>query len=430
MSFFLSCTSNASPVMEVSPKEAMIDEPVSIRILKCPNHELIKLVSTAIDDDGVKWKSINTFMPSNGVVDLASTSPVSGSYNTIDAMGFMWSMRPMNSKKSVLFSCENLKPLNVKIQVYLNDVLVSTSNLSRLRVRTDVHRTEIREKDLVGTIFIPKNAANKPGIIDLTGSGGGLIEARAALLASHGYVTFALAYFGSGSLPKTLSNIPLEYFEKAIHYLQQQKGVDSDRIGIVGNSRGGELSLLLGSTYSEIKCVIGYLPSIFRWPGTEGPVWTLDNRPLPFISQAGDTQLWAEIQKKITSGGAISLTPWFKSVIQNREALRESEILVENINGPILLISGQDDKVWPSALFSEFVIQRLKANNFKHQFKHLTYPNAGHSVGPPYRPITTLEFVHPISGVLMELGGTATGNAHACADSWQQLLLFLKESFN
>jgi hypothetical protein len=30
----------------------------------------------------------------------------------------------------------------------------------------------------------------------------------------------------------------------------------------------------------------------------------------------------------------------------------------------------------------------------------------------------------------MKLGGTASGNAHACEDSWQQLLSFLKESFS
>jgi len=233
----------------------------------------------------------------------------------------------------------------------------------------------------------------------------------------------------SESLPKTLTNIPLEYFEKAVQYLKQQEGVDPNRIGIIGSSRGGELSLLVGSTYSDIKCVIGYVPSPFRCPGAEGAAWTLKDEPLPFISVAGDMHILADIQQKAASGEAVNFTPWFESVIEDRDALRDTEIPVEKINGPILLISGQDDKIWPSAQLSEIAIQRLNAHGFKHKIMHLTYPDAGHRIGPPFRPTTTLEAVHPVNGLLMKLGGTAAGNAHACVDSWKQLLTFLKESF-
>ena len=207
-----SCTSRISPVIEVSPKTSMIDEPVSIRILKCPKNESVKIRATMFDDDSVKWVSANTFMPRNGVIDLASISPISGSYDTIDAMGFIWSMKPIDSIKSVIFSSKKLTPLKVQIEVFLNDTLAANSNLSRLRVQANVLRIEVREEGLVGSLFIPEDAKNNLGIIDLTGSGGGLSERRAALLASHGYVTFALAYFGNESLPKTLTNIPLEYF--------------------------------------------------------------------------------------------------------------------------------------------------------------------------------------------------------------------------
>lgn len=427
---FLSCSSHASLIIEVSPQETMFDEPVSIRILNCPENKPVKLRSTMFDDDSVEWVSVNTFMPENGVIDAASMSPISGTYDTIDAMGFIWSMKPKDLKKPVLFSSKKLTPLEIQIEVFLDDTLAAVNTISRLRIRPYVSRTDIHEEGLVGTLFVPKGAKNKPGIIDLTGSAGGLNEIRPALLASHGYVTFALSYFGSESLPKTLTNIPLEYFEKAIQFLKQQEGVDPNRIGIIGGSRGGELSLLVGSTYSEIKCVIGYVPSSFRCPGEEGAAWTFKGEPLPFISTAGDMQLLTEIQKKAASGEAVNFTPWFESVIRNRDELRDSEIPVEKINGPILLISGQDDKIWPSAQLSEIAVQRLKANGFDHKIMHLTYPDAGHRIGPPFKPTTTLEAVHPVNGVLMKLGGTAAGNAHACADSWEQLLTFLKESFH
>lgn len=430
-SIFLSCSSRTSPVIEVSPKEAMIDEPVSIRILKCPKDEPVKLLSTMFDDDSVKWVSVNTFKPINGVVDLTSIAPISGSYDTIDAMGFIWSMKPDSIEKPVLFSSKKLSPLNIQIEVFIDDSLVIKSNLSRLRIQPDVVRIDVREEGLVGTLFIPKNAANIPGIIDLSGSGGDLSETRAALLASHGYITFALAYFGIESLPETLDNIPLEYFEKAIHYLKQQKGIDPDRIGIIGSSRGGELSLLVGSTYSEITCVIGYASSVFINPGSKGgAAWTLNGEPLPFISQKPDIQVIAEIQKSIAESKAVSFTPMFNSILKNRNDLQDMEIPIEKTNGPILLISGQDDQIWPSAQFSEIAVERLKAITFTHQIKHLTYQNAGHRIGPPYKPVTILEATHPVSGILMKFGGTVAGNANACINSWQQVLSFLKESFN
>ena len=53
-----------------------------------------------------------------------------------------------------------------------------------------------------------------PGIIDLFGSAGGLVQHRSALLASHGFAAFSLAYFAYKDLPPSLdTSIELDYFE-------------------------------------------------------------------------------------------------------------------------------------------------------------------------------------------------------------------------
>ena len=44
---------------------------------------------------------------------------------------------------------------------------------------------------------------------------------------------------------------------------------------------------------------------------------------------------------------------------------------VENINGPIILISGKNDQIWPSEKMCNQIVDRLKKNNFKHDFKHV-----------------------------------------------------------
>ena len=77
----------------------------------------------------------------------------------------------------------------------------------------------------------------------------------------HGYTTFALAYFGVEGLPRELVKIPLEYFKKGFDWLRTQDTVDGRRLGVVGGSKGGELALLLGATFPEIKVVVARAPS-------------------------------------------------------------------------------------------------------------------------------------------------------------------------
>ena len=50
------------------------------------------------------------------------------------------------------------------------------------------------------------------------GTTGGLIEFRAALLASHGYVTLALAYALYDDLPN-FSNLELDYFDVCLYII-------------------------------------------------------------------------------------------------------------------------------------------------------------------------------------------------------------------
>lgn len=50
-----------------------------------------------------------------------------------------------------------------------------------------------------------------PGVIDMFGSGGGLFDHRAALLASRGFCVFALPFFAYEDLPNSLPDVSLDY---------------------------------------------------------------------------------------------------------------------------------------------------------------------------------------------------------------------------
>ena len=50
-----------------------------------------------------------------------------------------------------------------------------------------------------------------PGIIDMFGHAGGLMDFRAALFASHGFAAFSLPFYAFEDLTPSLENIELEY---------------------------------------------------------------------------------------------------------------------------------------------------------------------------------------------------------------------------
>jgi hypothetical protein len=57
--------------------------------------------------------------------------------------------------------------------------------------------------------------------------------------------------------------------------------------------------------------------------------------------------------------------------------MQKAAIRVEDINGPILLFSGLDDKIWPSSEMANSIEQRLVENNFSFHIQNIQYKDAG-----------------------------------------------------
>ncbi len=108
----------------------------------------------------------------------------------------------------------------------------------------EVEKELVQSEGIVATLFFPKmkTQAQIPTVITLGGGAGGVSSFRSELLASYGFATLSLAYFGYEGLPFRLQEIPLEYFEKAISWLQNHPTIDPNRIALWGVSRGAELS--------------------------------------------------------------------------------------------------------------------------------------------------------------------------------------------
>lgn len=281
---------------------------------------------------------------------------------------------------------------------------------------------------IVGTLFVPTTAGPHPAVVVLPGSEGGVPEGQAALLASHGFAALALAYFGVEGLPAQLVEIPLEYARGALDWLAAQPEVDGGRIAVMGGSKGAELALLLAATYPDaVRAVVAFKPSSVVWMGLpanpadnfRGPKssWTLEGRPLPFVSGAFTLDLIKPMLRQ-----RAALVSSYVGGLKDAEAVAAAAIPAERIRGPVLLVSGAQDQLWPSTQMAAEVIKRLDEHSFPYRHEHLAYGDAGHGLSLPYLPTTTIN-----SGTIL-LGGTPQGTASANADAWPKAVTFLEEA--
>lgn len=388
----------------VVPTQAMSDQTALIEVTGAAPGARVTINADLTDGAGHTWISgANFIADALGSVDTAKQAPIAGSYRSISAMGLVWSMQPKEPGVQIYTRPYRFGAQIITFHLLLGGKNVASAQFQQVAIRTDVQQVPV---DVMhGVLFTPAGAGTYPGILVIGGSEGGTPLGKAAWLASHGYVAFALCYFrcsDSPDTPRELKDIPLEYFGRALNWLIHRPEVAADRLAIVGTSRGGELALELGSIYPAIKAVVAYVPADFRHPSCcdrpFGAAWTWKGRPLP----------WA-----LREGSGASIT--------------DAAIAVENINGPILMIGAKDDGVWPSAEMVESAVRRLHNRHFAHPLVVSIYAHAGHRAGTPeIEPKWASAVKNPTSGRITNFGGTPEGNAEATLDAIPKVLDFLQ----
>jgi uncharacterized protein len=290
-----------------------------------------------------------------------------------------------------------------------------------LQLPDGVTAVDLRTNGLYGTLFMPAGRDKRPALLLIGGSEGGLdtISQMATSFAAEGFATLALAYWQAPGLPQTLENIPLEYFDRAVAWLQKHPRVAGGSIGMLGWSRGSEAALLTAVRNPQIRAVIGVAPSGVVWPGLNfrdytapKPAWTARGKPLQALTI--DTTGYSQGKP---------LAELFASNFPQLDQHPEAVIPAERIRGGVLLISGGNDLIWPSTRFADRIGARLQSSGFRHEYIHLNYPAAGHAVfvGAPNSPMA-----RSMGGSESYLGGTRQANAAAWAESWPQVLKFLR----
>ncbi len=420
----------------ITPLDDLIDVQRIIRIEGLAAGEKVTVTSSTPRSQQRTWHSQASFeADAQGVVDLSQQAPVSGSYQEVSSMGLIWSQEPSDPSAAVVFPDNVLEALVTTIEVQTQNQGLLKGTLIQRLAREGVQRIEVREEGLVGTLFLPEGEGPWPAVMILNGSGGGINEPRAALYASHGYMAFALAYFKAPGLSDYISNTPLEYFKKGLDWLRSQYKPYKNFVALNGQSRGGELVLLLASLYpKDVSAVIAYVPGAVVHSGQnaadpavgrEGPAWLLNGQPITHVWQDNKTATWAPFDQ---GPAPHRHEKAILTALQDKEAVARARIQVEKIQAPIIMLSGTDDGSWPSSVYSQMVKDKLQEVGFAYDVQWVDTPDAGHSIIFPYVPTTQLTYTHPVSKRISTSGGRADRNALSNEDSWNTIKPFLQKA--
>ncbi len=232
-----------------------------------------------------------------------------------------------------------------------------------------------------GTLFVAERAFNKnKAVIFADSAEGGYTSAKvmAELFSKNGINSLALGYFNVAGAPENLAAVPIEYVEKAA---SKMKRLGFTKIGIWGFAEGAVYALTAASFVQDITCVIALSPLHHIICGKAKPSKLIRKKlltcsgfshagtPLPFLSMPKINKFKLGIQmlfaKKIS-------TAWvYRNAIAS--ANPDSIIPVENIKGSVLVISSDEDTIWPAKFSAEQIINRLGENHFRFKKEHIAY---------------------------------------------------------
>ncbi|XP_076464830.1 bile acid-CoA:amino acid N-acyltransferase-like [Babylonia areolata] len=273
----LHVSSQPDPI-HVTPKVSLFDQKVHIKVQGLPTKAKVTLYATTQAQwrrQPVTFTSCGHYVSSEeGDLDLSRDASVGGTYTGVDPMGPFWSLSPCPSgPQNVRMVVKNGEdPVLYTLSLYLGhwslkDLVVNettqkplySTTVTRLKKSADVRRIPVKEGCVRGVMFLPPGDGPHPGVIDIFGTGGGLMDTRAGLLASHGFAVLALPHFRFEDLPATIEGVTLDYFqvwESSAHVLMLVS--DDDQVVNV------ELADVCHSMYPEDK---RHLVEVVHYPG-------------------------------------------------------------------------------------------------------------------------------------------------------------------
>ncbi|XP_044928546.1 acyl-coenzyme A thioesterase 6 [Mustela putorius furo] len=390
------------------------DEPVRIAVHGLAPRQPVTLRASLRDEKGALFRAHARYeADAGGLLDLERAPALGGSFVGLEPMGLLWALEPEKPLER-LVKRDVQTPFAVELEVldgHEPDAgrVLGRAVHEREFLRPGVRREPVRAGGLRATLFLPPGAGPFPGIIDLFGSGGGLCEYRASLLAGHGFAVLALAYFRFEDLPENLEALHLEYFEEAVNFMLQHPQVKGPNVGLLGFSKGGDLCLSMASFLKGITATVLINTCVAN------TIASLHYKDMIIPSLGSDPG-----RCTINESGHLHFMDVWDNPLE--EPNYPSIIPVERAQGPFLFIVGMDDQDWKSPVYAQIASERLQAHG-KDRPQIICYPGTGHCIDPPYFPPCRAS-VHTVLGQAIVHGGEPKAQSRAQVDAWQQIQTF------
>ncbi|XP_061335200.1 acyl-coenzyme A amino acid N-acyltransferase 1-like isoform X2 [Pezoporus flaviventris] len=406
------------PMVEVTvtPRSSLADRPVRVLVRGLSPCQLITLRAWLRDEQGERFQARAFFRAdAKGEVDPGYQPALGGTYSGLSPMGLLWSLQPDTPFRRLLKRDVTGSPFRIHVEAFDGVLLLdgprhpplASCEAERWFVGAGVRRVPIREGRVRGALFLPPGPGPFPGVVDLFGGAGGLIEFRAGLLASRGFAVLALAFFAYEDLPRTMALLDLDYFEEATALLLRHPKVRGPGLGVIGVSKGAEVALAMAS----------FLPAVLATVWINGTVF-LHGNPLVYKDLRIPALPYGIERVLIADMGALDSSAVF-SHPQHPDP-GSSAIPVERIRGKVLFVVGEADRSLNSKLYAALAVARMPPA----RARILSYPGAGHLIEPPCSPLCSVSCLKGSPRPLL-WGGEAKAHARAQEHSWEEIIRFL-----
>jgi dipeptidyl aminopeptidase/acylaminoacyl peptidase len=414
-----------SPVLSLRPERALADEVLEIDARGFEPGARVTLTAVSALERGT-YRGEATFVADDGVVDPGTAAPVDGDYEGVRPMGLFQFASEVDAA---------VDPPTTRVTAAVDGEVVATATCERRAEAAGVETVSVDHDDLVGELLVPPGDGPHPGVVLLGGSGGGTPTGpRASLLASRGYAVLALAYFDASGLPDELVEVPLAYFDRAVAWLTDRDAVRAAPLGVLGVSRGSEAAIQLAARSDAVRTVVAVAPAAHRFQGLSRDLsggtsaWSEDGDPTPYVPLRWG---WTDTLKLVVNvllGRPNEVAMAYAGGLADAdEATREAAALpVADVGGPVLLVSGDEDALWPSTAFGDRLLGRLDDADHPHPADHVVTEGAGHAISVPYLPVGD-RTVGGDGRLRFRLGGSPAAYARADAETWPRILRTLAE---
>ncbi|XP_020665840.3 acyl-coenzyme A thioesterase 1 [Pogona vitticeps] len=411
----------AAATVSVTPAVGLADQPARIRVSGLSPWQEVTLRALAASEQGSLFEACAHYRAdAAGEVDLSREASRGGGYAGREPMGLFWSLAPAAMEKPYQrLEPRSVKaPLKVELSVHrgysppgaIPGPVLGQASVERWFTRPDVRKIRLKEGAVRGSLFLPPGNGPFPGVIDMFGDEGGLIEFRSSLLATHGFAALSLPYFNFEDLPKVMEDFHLEYFEEAARFLLRHPKINGPGIGVVGTGKGAELALSMMTFLPDVVaavCISGcssITASALHYGKMTLPGLCFNMSRIR-ISESGVFDMYEALDDPMDPANSCSRIP------------------VEKAEGHFLFVVGEDDRHWKSSLYAKIAIDCLRQHG-KDNFKLLSYAGAGHHINPSFSPVCSVT-LDRILGVPILAGGESKAHAHAQEHSWGKILEFL-----